>query len=141
MRKLQLAAMAIALTLVLAIPAFAGGRPLQAILDAGNEVGGVASHASGTATLTLNQGQQEICVSIEAGGFEGDVIAGHIHQGPEGVNGPVVVNLGVNNPNFSNCVTVDAELIKDIRQNPSAFYVNVHSTAFPGGEIRGQLSQ
>jgi CHRD domain len=37
---------------------------------------------------------------------------------------------------------VDADLIKAIRQDPTAYYVNIHSTPdFPGGALRGQLSK
>jgi hypothetical protein len=36
---------------------------------------------------------------------------------------------------------VDPELIKDIRQNPSSYYVNLHTAEFPIGVIRGQLSK
>ena len=43
----------------------------------------------------------------------------------------------------SGCVQgVDRGLIKAIRKNPSAYYVNVHSTPnFEGGAVRGQLSK
>lgn len=141
MRKLRIAALVTTLTVLAAMPALAGGRPFQVSLESANEVPPAASSASGTAWLTLNQGQGEVCVTIESGGFEGDVIAGHIHVAPEGVNGPVVVNLGVNSANYSACVEADRELIKDIRQNPADYYINVHSTVFPGGEVRGQLSK
>ena len=68
--------------------------------------------------------------------------AAHIHSGVFGVAGPIVVPL---NPTFgAGCATgsvagVSSTLIDQILANPSAFYVNVHSTEFPNGAIRGQL--
>jgi hypothetical protein len=132
----------VATTVLMAVPAFGGGRPLTADLSAANEVPPPASSASGTAHVTLNQGQGEVCVDIEASGFVGTVVAGHIHSAPAGVNGPVVVNLSVASASHSICVDgVDEDLIKDIRQNPWNYYINVHSDFAPGGEIRGQLSK
>jgi len=133
--------LALATTVLMAVPALGGGRPLSAELSAANEVPPPASSASGTAHVTLNQGQGEVCVDIQAGGFEGTVVAGHIHAAPAGVNGGVVVNLFVTSADHSICVGVDKDLIKDIRQNPSNYYINVHSTFALGGEIRGQLSK
>jgi len=34
---------------------------------------------------------------------------------------------------------LDPALVKDIDEHPSAFYANLHSAAFPGGAVRGQL--
>ncbi len=91
-----------------------------------------------------------MCFSVEWSGLSGHVVAAHIHPGVAGVNGPPVVGFHGNpfGPTFGStdgplegCVDAAADLIKDIRQNPEAYYVNLHTAAFPGGEIRGQLSK
>ena len=67
--------------------------------------------------------------------------AAHIHEGPTGVAGPVVVDF---TPTLSGdeCVDgVDHSLLRRIRTNPAAFYVNVHNARFPAGAIRGQVFQ
>jgi hypothetical protein len=132
----------VAMVVAMALPAVGGGRPLTTELTEGNEVPPTGHEATGTATLTLNQGLGEVCADIQTSGFEEDeVIAGHIHVGAPGVIGSVVVNLGVTSPDHSICVEADPELIKDIRQNPSDYYVNLHTAEFPVGVIRGQLSK
>ena len=119
-----------------------GGRPLQANLASENEVPPSGTGASGSAHITLNQGQGEVCVEITTQGLAGSVLAGHIHVGSAGSNGGVVVNLGVNSSNFSDCIGgIDSDLIKAIRQNPENYYVNIHTTAVGSGEIRGQLQK
>ncbi|MFZ0015380.1 MAG: CHRD domain-containing protein [Acidimicrobiia bacterium] len=127
----------------LALPALAGGRPLSADLNGDNEVPASGSEATGTAHFTLNQGRGEICVVVESSGYdEGEIIvAGHIHAGGPGVNMPPLVDFGVNAANFSNCVDVDPAIVKDIRQNPSDYYFNLHTNLRPGGVIRDQLSK
>jgi hypothetical protein len=129
--------------MAMALPALGGGRPLTAELSGENENPPSGSEATGTAVVTLNQGLGEVCADIQSSGYEeGEVIVGgHIHEGAEGVNGPIVVDLDVSTPNHSGCVEADADLIKDIRQNPSNYYVNLHSNLVPSGVIRGQLSK
>jgi hypothetical protein len=144
-KRALIVVIALAASVGLAIPALGGGRPLSAELSADQEVPPVDSSATGTAQFTLNQGRGEVCVEIESSGYvngDDDVIAGHIHIGAAGVPGGVVVNLLVTSADHSICVDgVDQDLIKDIRQNPADYYINLHTTFAPGGEIRGQLSK
>lgn len=74
----------------------------------------------------------------------------HIHEGPEGVNGPVVANLaGPEDGNAADCLTEgepgkfptgEAGIVQRILNNPASFYINVHNPEYPGGAIRGQLA-
>jgi hypothetical protein len=116
-----------------------GGRPLHATLLPQNQVPPTASNGSGTALVTLNQGQGEVCWDISVNDLTTPVILAHIHHGVAGTNGPVVVDFMEPVNGLNGCVQADAALIKEIRQNPADFYVNVHTTMFPAGEIRGQL--
>jgi hypothetical protein len=126
-------------------PAGAGGRPLSTDLNPAEEVPGPGDpDATGSIRLTLNQGQGQVCFDLSWSQIDGTVVAGHIHRAPAGVAGPVVVPLFAGafagTDGLSACVNVSPDLIKEIRQDPSAFYVNVHSVPnFPAGAIRGQL--
>src|ERR1044071_6540636 len=82
--------------LVLGAPAYGEGRPFSATLTGAPEVPGPGDpDASGTAFITLNQGQGEVCFDLSWAGVDGTVFAAHIHVGPAGVAGPVVVPLFV----------------------------------------------
>jgi hypothetical protein len=142
---LPLTALAIAvLALAIASTASAGGRPLSADLSGSNEVPPVSTgdpNGSGTADLTLNQGQGEICLQIEVQNIAPTTLQ-HIHRGAAGTNGPVVVDFTpLLSQGGDGCVSADPALIKEIRQNPDGFYFNVHTGEFPGGAVRGQLSK
>lgn len=140
MKKLTVLAAVAAAIITLVTPVAAGGRPLAAELNGANEVGPGDPDGSGHANVTLNQGQGEVCFSIETSNVD-NILAAHIHVGAAGVNGGVVVNLDWAGTGGNGCVEATAELIKQIRQDPSGYYVNVHSPEFPAGAIRGQLEK
>jgi hypothetical protein len=123
-----------------------GGRPLSTALVGAEEAPGPGDpNASGQADLTLNRGQQEVCFTVSWADVDGEVFAAHIHEAPAGDPGPVVVTLFTGSfagtDSASGCAeNVDRDLIKAIRKDPSAYYVNVHSRpGFLGGAVRGQL--
>jgi CHRD domain len=96
---------------------------------------------SGEAVFTLNHGLGQVCFQLTVMDIA-PATAAHIHVAPPGVPGPVVVGLTPPTGGFSSgCVTADRDLIKDIIQNPDAYYVNVHNADFPAGAVRGQLSK
>jgi hypothetical protein len=132
--------------LALGAPAYGQGRPFATTLTGAAEVPGPGDlDASGTAFITLNQGQGEVCFELSWAGIDGTVTAAHIHIGAATVAGPVVVGLFAGTfagtDTASGCVSASEELIKAIRQNPENYYVNVHSDVFPAGAVRGQLTK
>jgi CHRD domain len=138
----------VALALAPVATAGNGGRPLSTTMTGAEEAPGPGdADATGSVSLRLNQGQGRICFDIEWANIDGTVFAGHIHIAPSGVPGPIVVPLFsgsfAGTAEVSDCLhDIDHGLIKDIRQHPSDYYVNVHSTpGFEGGAIRGQLSK
>lgn len=122
-----------------------GGRPFTVALSGAAEVPGPGDpDASGTASLRLNPGQEEVCLDIDWADVDGTVVAGHIHVGTATEPGPVVVPLFAGTfagtDDVSGCVAADRDLILEIMRNPENYYVNVHSVpTYPGGAIRGQL--
>ena len=143
-----IAGLAVGLVLTGAAIAADGGRPFSTALTGAAEAPDPGDpDATGQADLRLNQGQGRVCFDVSWADVDGEVFASHIHVGPEGVGGPIVVTLFTGSFAGTDAVSgcteeVDRDLIKDIRQNPSEYYVNVHSTPdFPGGAVRGQLAK
>lgn len=118
------------------------GTPLSATLLGSNEFPSMGDpDGEGYAEITLNQGQGTLTYNISVEGID-PAAAAHIHLGNAGKAGPVIVGLNPpTNGMSSGVVYLDKELIKEIRQNPSGYYVNVHNAKYPGGAIRGQLSK
>ncbi len=114
---------------------------VSANLDGLQETPPNASPASGFATGSYDTTTLQITLDVQATGFVGSLTAGHIHQAPIGVAGPVIVPLANmmggtvwhSNGVYALTALQGADLIA------GGLYVNLHTQVFPGGEVRGQL--
>ncbi len=94
---------------------------------------------SGNATIDINSDQNQICYDISLDGID-DANAAHIHEGELGESGDVLVDLEFTGEEGETCVDdVDEGDLEDIAEEPSEFYLNVHSEQYPDGAARGQL--
>lgn len=115
------------------------GDNFAATMNGANEIPAGDPDGTGTASISTNDAVNQICTKLEVRNI-GTVTAAHIHRGASGVNGPPVVTLDAPDDNDSNdCDAVDNDLLDEIRRNPSGFYVNIHTSDYPNGAIRGQI--
>lgn len=119
-----------------------GGRKLQTSLTGAAEVPGPGdADGTGTAEITVNPGQTQVCYKLSVSNIA-PATAAHIHEAAPTAAGPVVVTLGAPTSGTSaGCVTVTRALALEILKRPADYYVNVHNAAFPGGAVRGQLAK
>jgi hypothetical protein len=149
-RAVVLLALLLALALtVLAAPAATAttvsSTVLSARLTGEAEVPGPGD-PNGVGSARIRLGERRVCFTLHWSRIAPPTAA-HIHVGPPGMAGPVVVPLfaapGGLPPELSGvsgCVAgVDPALIRAIRQHPRQYYVNIHNVPFPDGAIRGQL--
>jgi hypothetical protein len=118
------------------------GTGFSSNLDGNQEVPPVTTNATGTASLTLTGAGLEFSLTVEGLTFT----AAHFHNAAVGVNGGVVrtiTNDFAGNTASGLWSSTDSEpltpgLINELLAGN--IYINVHTTANPGGEIRGQLN-
>ena len=105
-------------------------------LSGDQEVPPVKSSGSASGAITIND-DGAVSGSVTATGFT--PTAAHIHQAAAGKNGPVIVPFTKEGDKFS--APAGAKLTADQMKAYKAgdLYVNVHSAANPGGEVRAQL--
>jgi hypothetical protein len=128
--------------LILAFPLGIASAQSQAayaarlVLSGEEEVPPAESDATGTAIIVIVPARDMVCWKLSWENAPGDVIAAHIH-GPAqpGVNAGVLVPLTVD-PAMGCTTDSDADAIA---ADPGNYYVNIHSTVFPGGFLRAQL--
>ena len=96
-----------------------------------------AAAGKGTATITLNTRSGRACWRLTVSGIDKPLSA-HIHQGAVGKVGQVVIPLG---DRFSRkgCVLSVPRALRLVAAAPTDYYVDVHTTKFLDGAVRGQL--
>ena len=135
----------------------ASAQTLTANLNGGEETPILNTGAVGTAEVIVDAENQEVTVTLRVFNIPTPTTAGHIHIGPVGIAGPVVINF----PDA--LVGRTGDFAMTFRAGPNQFvarpaigintmqdaiqailngnsYVNIHTQQFPAGEIRGQLA-
>lgn len=137
MKKFTVAILTVALALTTATFAIAQTTTLSATIDGTQEVPPTGSTGTGIGGFALDEGAGLLSWNITFSGLVGTQTAAHIH-GPAaaGVNAGVQIPLGVGSPQIGSAA-VNATQIAAIKAG--LYYVNIHSTLNPGGEIRGQI--
>lgn len=146
-----------------------GPKEFKAVLIGNEEVPAISTTANGEFRARISRDETEISYELSYADLEGDVTQSHIHFGQHGVNGGISVWLCSNlaspptpegtQPCPPPPATISgtimagdvvgpagqgisagefAELVRAIRAGDT--YVNVHSSLFPGGEIRSQIN-
>jgi hypothetical protein len=131
---------------------------LRATLNGGEETPtAVLSGAVATAEVAVDPTSQELAVQMRVFNLPTGSTASHIHVASKGVTGPVVIDFPIgrgvtgdftlnfrvhDGPAFHARPEIGINTFADALQAIAGgqAYVNIHTTAFPGGEIRGQLS-
>ncbi|TMM48415.1 CHRD domain-containing protein [Qipengyuania marisflavi] len=114
----------------------------RATLTGAQEVGGGDPDGAGMAEITVSDEANQVCWDLNDIRNIGPITAAHIHLGARGVDGPPVYTLKPSNEGgYKGCANAMEWQQNRIEGNPEAFYVNVHTAAFPNGAIRGQLSR
>jgi hypothetical protein len=155
MKTLLTGLAATALILTLAGPSAAQEVRMGAALTGGEETPPVLTGALGTADVVVDVTRKSVTVVLNLFNLPNATTAGHIHVGPRGIAGPVVLDFTfprdltgdqaltfvVTSRDFIPRPTVGIATIDDAIQAivGGNAYINVHSTAFPAGEVRGQI--
>jgi hypothetical protein len=140
-----------------AIRAFVLALCVTAVMAAG-----VQANKGGASAVPLNNGQEttdakfggsgtftwwvegtSICYELSVRNLTVAPFAAHIHGVAgrtefAGIVVPLTPPAGATGTSTA-CVAVEAGLLAAIIADPGSYYVNVHTSTFPGGEVRGQL--
>ena len=133
--KTALAMLALGASVAFAGPAFA--EMMKATLDGKSEVPANASTGTGTADIDYDAATRKLSYS----GLSGPATAAHFHGPAEpGKNAGVAVAIpnATSSPAEGSATLTDAQAA-DLMAGK--YYVNVHTAANPGGEIRGQVTK
>lgn len=139
MTRTVLAALALGAAVAYSGAAFAD--KMKATLDAKSEVPPNTSAATGTADVDFDPASKKLSWKITYSGLTGPATAAHFHgPGEPGKNAGVAVPIS--NPGTSpvegSATLTDAQAADLVA---GKYYINFHTAANPGGEIRGQVTK
>jgi hypothetical protein len=135
----MLATLALGTAIAFAGPAFA--EKLKATLDGASEVPPNTSAGKGTADIDYDAASKKLTWKLTYSGLSGPATAAHFHGPAEaGKNAGVAVAIpgATASPAEGSATLTDAQAADLIA---GKYYVNVHTAANPGGEIRGQVTK
>lgn len=133
-------ALACAGVLTFASPSMAATTNLKATLSGKVEVPPNTSPATGSVTATYDDATKKLTWKGSYKDLTGPATAAHFH-GPagEGKNAGVAIPITPNGPEFEGSATLTDAQAKELLAGE--WYVNVHTAANKGGEVRGQLTK
>jgi hypothetical protein len=158
-KTLRLSVLAAGLMLMMAPSASAQVINLTATLSGGEETPapGLNTGAVGSAEVGVDLANREVVVNLRLFNLPTGTTAGHIHAGARGTAGPVILDFTMPTGRTGDfpitfrlseaafrarpeigILTLDDALQTIVGGNA---YVNIHTTQYPGGEIRGQLTR
>jgi hypothetical protein len=139
MTRTMLATLAFGAAVAFAGPAFAD--KMKATLDGKSEVPANTSAATGTADVDFDPASKKLSWKVTYSGLSGPATAAHFHGPAEaGKNAGVAVaipNAGTS-PVSGDATLTDAQAADLVA---GKYYINIHTAANPGGEIRGQVTK
>lgn len=119
----------------------ASAEKLKATLSGKSEVPATTSSGTGTADLDYDAASKKLSWTITYSGLSGPVTAAHFHGPAEpGKNAGVAVAI----PNATSSPVKGSATLTDAQAADllgGKYYINIHTAANPGGEIRGQVTK
>src|SRR5215470_12598219 len=138
MTRTMFAALALGTAIAFAGPAFAD--KYKAALDAKSEVPPNASTATGSADIDYDAATKKLSWKVTYSGLSGPATAAHFHGPAEaGKNAGVAIAI----PNAGSSPVEGSATLTEAQAadlESGKYYVNIHTAANPGGEIRGQVT-
>lgn len=137
--RTMLAMLALGATVAFSGPAFA--EKMKATLSGKSEVPANASAGTGTADIDYDAATKKLSWKLTYSGLSGPATAAHFHGPAEpGKNAGVAVAI----PNATASPAEGSVTLTDAQAadlTAGKYYINVHTAANPGGEIRGQVTK
>lgn len=139
MRRILLTTLALGAAVALAGPAFAD--KYKVTLNGKAEVPPTTSNGTGSADVEYDPASKKLSWKVTYSGLTGPATAAHFHgPGEAGKNAGVAVAI----PNIATSPAEGSATLTDAQATDflaGKYYINIHTAANPGGEIRGQVTK